>query len=149
MRLSVPILKLPEAEDLPLPSYATELSAGVDLYAAVPGVVSIAPQKRAVIPTGIAVALPPDCEAQIRSRSGLAAKSGVFVLNSPGTVDADYRGEIKVILHNAGDTTFLVKRGMRIAQMIIAPVLHVQWRPVAALPGTERGKNGFGSTGVY
>lgn len=149
MRLAVPVTQLPNARDLPLPAYATDFSAGVDLYAATQGPVSIAPHKREIIPTGICIALPPDHEAQIRSRSGLAAKSGVFVLNSPGTIDADYRGEIKVILYNTGDDAFIVDRGMRIAQMVVAPVSRVQWQPVAELPPTDRGENGFGSTGVF
>ncbi len=149
MRLAVPVTQLPNARDLPLPAYATDFSAGVDLYAATEGPVSIAPHTREIIPTGICIALPPDHEAQIRSRSGLAAKSGVFVLNSPGTIDADYRGEIKVILYNAGDDAFIVDRGMRIAQMVVTPVSRVQWQPVAELPPTDRGENGFGSTGVF
>lgn len=144
----VPIRQLANAEGLALPAYATIDSAGVDLLAAVADDVIIAPGGRAIIPTGVAIALPSGYEAQVRPRSGLAAKSGITILNSPGTIDADYRGEIAVILANLGDAPFTVSRGLRIAQMVIAPVGRVQWRPVTELPETARGEGGFGSTGT-
>lgn len=148
MNISVPIIQSPNAEGLPLPTYATEQSAGMDLYAAIGAPLRLQPGQRELIPTGISIALPPDCEAQIRSRSGLAAKSGIIVLNSPGTIDADYRGEIFVVLYNSSDRLFLVERGMKIAQMVVAPVLHVNWQAIDKLNLTERGSGGFGSTGV-
>ncbi len=134
--------------DLPLPSYATAGSAGMDMYAAVDEPVSIAPGAVALIPTGIAIALPPGYEAQVRSRSGLAARHGVFALNSPGTVDSDYRGEIKVILANFGAETLQIQRGDRIAQVIVARYEVVEWQELSALDATERGSGGFGSTGI-
>ncbi len=146
--LSVDLKVLDHGRDLPLPAYATAQAAAVDVLAAIDGDVVIAPGKRAMIETGIAIALPAGFEAQVRPRSGLAAKNGVTVLNSPGTIDADYRGEIKVILVNLGDEDFRIERGMRIAQMVIAPVTQVGWRVVADLDATERGEGGFGSTGV-
>lgn len=147
--LVVAIRRLAHAEDLPLPSYATAASAGVDLVAAVTSSVDLPPGQRAVVPTGIAVALPPGHEAQVRPRSGLAARHGVTVLNGPGTIDADYRGEIAVILVNLGDTVFRIERGMRIAQMIVAPVRTVIWEESATLPPTARADGGFGSTGIH
>ncbi|OKH87312.1 dUTP diphosphatase [Thalassospira sp. TSL5-1] len=146
--LSVDLKVLDHGRDLPLPAYATAQAAAVDLLAAIDADVVIAPGKRAMIETGIAIALPAGFEAQVRPRSGLAAKNGVTVLNSPGTIDADYRGEIKVILINFGDGDFRIERGMRIAQMVIAPVTQVGWNVVADLDATERGEGGFGSTGV-
>jgi len=146
--LSVEIVQLAHAQDLPLPRYATELSAGMDLLAATGETVSIRPGERASIPTGIAVAIPKGYEAQVRPRSGLAAKHGLTVLNAPGTIDADYRGEISVVMINFGDRTFDVERGMRIAQLVFAPVRSTEWRQVAALDGTQRSVNGFGSTGL-
>lgn len=146
--LSVDLKVLDHGRDLPLPAYATAQAAAVDLLAAIEADVVIAPGKRAMIETGIAIALPAGFEAQVRPRSGLAAKNGVTVLNSPGTIDADYRGEIKVILVNFGDGDFRIERGMRIAQMVIAPVTQVGWNVVADLDATERGAGGFGSTGV-
>jgi dUTP pyrophosphatase len=146
--IAVAIQRLDGTDDLPLPSYATLQSAGMDLAAAVPTDVILAPRKRALIPTGIAIALPDGYEAQVRPRSGLAAKNGVTVLNSPGTIDADYRGEVKVILINQGEEPFVIKRGMRIAQMVIAPVTRVVWQEVRDLPETARGAGGFGSTKV-
>lgn len=131
----------------PLPSYATEKSAGMDLKADISAPVSLAPLGRAVIPTGIFIALPEGLEAQIRPRSGLAAKHGISVLNSPGTIDADYRGEIKVILVNISDETFVVNPGERIAQMVVARYEKVEWDESVALDVTERGEGGFGSTG--
>lgn len=146
--ISVGITKLPHAADLPLPSYATAQSAGMDLCAAVPEPVILQPGTHAMIPTGLAIALPAGFEAQVRPRSGLAAKSGVTVLNSPGTIDADYRGEIKVILINHGPGPFTVERGMRIAQMVVARYTSVDWQEMAELSETERGSGGFGSTGT-
>ena len=144
----VAITRLAHAQDLPLPDYATDQSAGMDLAAAVPSSVEIAPGGRALIPTGFAAALPAGYEAQVRPRSGLALKHGITVLNSPGTVDADYRGEISVILANLGEAPFTVSRGMRIAQLVIAPVTQVAWNEVAELPPSERGAGGYGSTGL-
>jgi dUTP pyrophosphatase len=142
------ITRLDHARDLPLPYYTTDQSAGMDLAAAVPSDMEIAPGGRALIPTGFAAALPPGYEAQVRPRSGLALKHGITVLNSPGTVDADYRGEISVILANMGEAPFTVSRGMRIAQLVIAPVTQVSWDEVAELPESERGTGGYGSTGL-
>ena len=145
----VQILRLPHAADLPLPAYQSAQAAGFDLMAAVPAdaPVVLASGARALIPTGFAIALPPDTEAQVRPRSGLAARHGVTVLNSPGTIDADYRGELQVILINLGAESFSVTRGLRIAQMIVAPVLRVSLREVRELGLTSRGSGGFGSTG--
>lgn len=143
----VAIRRMPHADGLDLPSYATEASAGLDLAAAVERDVAIAPGGRALIPTGFAIALPPDFEAQVRPRSGLALKHGVTVLNSPGTIDADYRGEVGVILANFGPSPFTVTRGMRIAQLVVAPVARVAWQVGEALPDSRRGAGGFGSTG--
>ncbi|HEX2753150.1 MAG TPA: dUTP diphosphatase [Alphaproteobacteria bacterium] len=131
-----------------MPAYATALSAGVDLEAAVETPVTLKPGERQLIPTGLAMALPDGFEAQIRPRSGLAFKNGVTVLNSPGTIDADYRGEIKVILANLGAEDFTVERGMRVAQMVIAPYTQVAWDVVEELDETARGAGGFGSTGT-
>jgi dUTP pyrophosphatase len=143
------ILRLPHGADLPLPAYHSEHAAGLDLLAAVAAEapVAIAPGGRALIPTGIALALPPGSEGQVRPRSGLAAKHGVTVLNSPGTIDADYRGEVQVILVNLGGETFTVTRGMRIAQLVVAPVARALVREATELDATTRGQNGFGSTG--
>jgi dUTP pyrophosphatase len=144
------IIRLPHAADLPLPTYQTEHAAGLDLVAAVPadGPVTIAPGERAMIPTGIAVALPPEHEGQIRPRSGIALRHGVTVLNSPGTIDADYRGEIQVILVNLGAESFEITRGTRIAQMIIAPIIQARIVESDSLDATGREGGGFGSTGV-
>jgi dUTP pyrophosphatase len=146
--IPVAVKRLPHADDLPLPQYATEHAAGMDVHAAVDGDVILRPGKRLLIPTGLAIALPPGYEAQIRPRSGLAAKEGITVLNTPGTVDADYRGEVKVILINLGDEPFTITRGMRIAQMIISPVTRATWAETDTLPDTSRGAGGFGSTGT-
>ena len=146
--LSVQIKRLPHGADLPLPRYATPDSAGVDLLAAIPDAVVLAPGERQLIPSGIAVALPPGTEAQVRPRSGLALRHGITLLNTPGTIDADYRGEIGVILINLGQEPFAIDRGMRIAQMIIAPVVQVAWDEVSELSDSSRGAGGFGSTGV-
>jgi dUTP pyrophosphatase len=146
----VRIVRLPHAADLPLPAYQSALAAGLDLLAAVPAdtPVEIAPGERAMIPTGVAMALPPGTEGQIRPRSGLAARHGITVLNSPGTIDADYRGELQVILVNLGAQLFVVQRGMRIAQIVIAPVQHVILVESLNLDVTERETGGFGSTGT-
>lgn len=144
------IMRLPHAADLPLPAYQSELAAGLDLIAAVPAAapVTIAPGQRVAIPTGIAVALPAGIEGQIRPRSGLALRHGVTVLNSPGTVDADYRGEVQVILVNLGGEPFTIERGTRIAQLVIAATVQARICEVAALDETCRGVGGFGSTGT-
>lgn len=147
--VSVPIQRLEHAQDLPLPQYQTGQSAGMDLCAAVTADVVLAAGTHAIIPTGYAIALPAGFEAQVRPRSGLAAKNGVTVLNSPGTIDADYRGEVGVILINHGKEPFTVTRGMRIAQMIVAPVRTVMWEEADSLPDTTRGAGGFGSTGRH
>ena len=148
MTLTIPLLQLPHGKDLPLPEYATSQSAGMDLMAAIDADLVIKPLARVLVPTGIAIALPGDFEAQIRPRSGLAFKNGVTVLNTPGTIDADYRGEIKVLLINFGQEDFVITRGMRIAQMVIAPVTQVGWNSVESLDETARSAGGFGSTGV-
>ncbi|MDH3335577.1 MAG: dUTP diphosphatase [Rhodospirillaceae bacterium] len=145
----VNVKRLSHAEDLPLPEYATAQSAGVDLLAATTNDVVIGPGCRELIPTGLAIELPAGFEAQVRPRSGLAIKSGVTVLNSPGTIDADYRGEISVILINHSAEDFVVSRGARIAQMVVAPVSHVSWATTTDLTKTARGENGFGSTGTH
>ena len=142
------ITQLPQAQGLGLPQYGTEQSAGMDLEAAITEPLTLKPGERAVVPTGIAIALPAGYEAQIRPRSGLAAKNGVTVLNTPGTIDADYRGEIKVILINLGTEPFTVERGMRIAQMVVAAYSRVDWEVVDTLDETARGAGGFGSTGT-
>lgn len=141
---------LAHGNDLPSPDYETSGSAGMDLAAAVPvdEPLTLAPGERAMVPTGFCMALPEGFEAQVRPRSGLAAKHGVTVLNTPGTIDADYRGEVKVILVNSGMEPFEISRGMRIAQMIIAPVTQATWQIVDDLDETCRGDGGFGSTGV-
>ena len=146
----VQIMRLPHGADLPLPQYQSALAAGLDLLAAVPAgaPVEIAPGARALIPTGVAVALPPGHEGQVRPRSGLALRHGVTVLNTPGTVDADYRGELQVILVNLGTEPFIVQRGMRIAQIIIAPVQRAVLVEFDTLNTTERASGGFGSTGI-
>lgn len=146
---SIPVLvqRLPHAEGLPLPAYATPGAAGMDLLAAVTEPLTIAPGERVLVPTGLCVALPPGHELQVRPRSGLALRHGIVLPNSPGTVDEDYRGELRVIVMNAGAEPFVVTRGMRIAQAVLAPVVRASWHPVAMLDGTERGAGGFGSTG--
>ncbi len=144
----VAVTRLPGSEGLDLPAYETEHAAGMDLAAAVDAPMVLAPGARAMVPTGLAIALPEGYEAQIRPRSGLAARNGLTVLNAPGTIDADYRGEIKVILANLGEDAFTVERGMRIAQVVVAPVTRIEWDEVDVLPETARGAGGFGSTGV-
>lgn len=144
----VAVRRLPHGAGLPLPEYATADSAGVDLMAAIDTPLTLAPGARALVPTGIAIALPSGYEAQVRPRSGLAIKHGIILPNAPGTIDADYRGEIQVILANLGTETFTIEPGMRIAQMVVAPVSRVAWEPVDALPDSRRGAGGFGSTGL-
>jgi dUTP pyrophosphatase len=146
--LSVAILRLPHGHDLALPSYATADSAGMDLIAAVADAIALEPGERTLVPTGIAIALPQGFEAQVRPRSGLALKFGVTTLNTPGTIDADYRGEIGVILINHGRERVTIKRGDRIAQLVVAPVTRVQWDPRDSLESTARGAGGFGSSGI-
>lgn len=148
--IEVRIVRLPHGADLPLPQYQSASAAGLDLLAAVPAdaPVELAPGARALVPTGIAIALAEGFEGQVRPRSGLAARHGVTVLNAPGTVDADYRGEIQVVLVNLGAEPFVVSRAMRIAQLIIAPVQRIKLREVDALDATARAHGGFGSTGT-
>jgi len=146
--LEVALRRLPHAADLPLPASATAHAAGLDLLAAVEAPLEIPPGEWRAVPTGIAVALPPGTEGQVRPRSGLALKHGVTLLNAPGTIDADYRGEIKAILINHGREAFAVERGMRIAQLVVARYLGVAWRETDDLDETARGSGGFGSTGT-
>jgi dUTP pyrophosphatase len=145
----IAVRRLPHAEGLPLPAYETALAAGMDLRAAVDEAapLTLAPGARAAVPTGLAMALPAGFEAQVRPRSGLALKAGITCLNTPGTIDADYRGELKVILVNLGSEPFVIRRGERIAQMVIAPVVQASWTEVDSLDETARGEGGFGSTG--
>ena len=147
--IPVPIVRLAHAAGLDLPAYATEHAAGMDLLAALTEPVVLEPGRRALIPTGVAFALPDGYEAQVRPRSGLALKHGVTVLNSPGTIDADYRGEVGVILINHGDQPFTVERGQRIAQLVIARYERAAWSESATLPDSARGTGGFGSTGQF
>lgn len=146
--LAVPLLRLPHGEGLPAPRYMTVGASGVDLYAAVQGDTMLAPMAPAAIPTGVCLALPEGTEGQIRPRSGLALTHAITCLNTPGTIDSDYRGEIQVILMNLGKTPFVIHRGDRIAQLVIAPVLRVYWEEVSSLEETERGERRFGSSGV-
>ncbi len=146
--LDIEITREPGTEDLPLPAYETEHAAGMDLRAAVADPVVIPVGGRALIPTGLRIAVPPGYEAQVRPRSGLALKNGVTLPNTPGTIDADYRGEVRVILLNLGSEPFTIKRGDRIAQLVVAPVIRVQWLAVDRLSDTLRGDGGFGHTGV-
>ena len=148
VELKVAVQRLPHGADLPLPAYATAQSAGLDLMAAIDGNVTLAPGARQLIPTGLSIALPAGYEAQVRPRSGLALKQGITVLNSPGTIDADYRGEVKVLLINHGSENFVLKRGDRIAQMVVASVTRIDWNVVETLDETARGAGGYGSTGV-
>ncbi len=150
MSTEVQIVRLSHARDLPLPAYQSAHAAGLDLLAAVPSgaPIALAPGSRVLVPTGIAIALPHGNEGQIRPRSGLAARHGVTVLNSPGTIDADYRGELQVILVNLGTEAFVIERGMRIAQLVIAPIQHAKLVESDGLDSTQRERGGFGSTGV-
>jgi|SRR6185295_12723871 len=145
--LEVRIRRLPGNSDLPLPSYQSQDAVGMDLHAALPEPVVVAPGAVAGIPCGFAMALPPGYEAQVRPRSGLAAKNAISLVNTPGTIDPDYRGEVKVLLINHGKEPFTVTRGMRIAQMVVMPVPRVSWVEVPELPPTARGEGGFGHTG--
>lgn len=147
-KVNVAITSLPHAEGLNLPSYATEHAAGMDLCAAIANDMVVEPGKRVLVPTGLSIALPEGYEAQVRPRSGLALKNGITVLNSPGTIDADYRGEVQVILANLGTENFTITRGMRIAQMVVAAYARVEWQQVSELSETARGTGGFGSTGL-
>ena len=147
--IPIEVVQLPHGQGLPLPAYQTEQAAGLDLLAAVPEdkPLVLAPQDRAIVPTGLAIALPEGTEAQLRPRSGLAARHGVTVLNAPATIDADYRGEVGVLLINLGTEPFTIRRGERIAQLVLAHVARGEFVPVAALSDTQRGAGGFGSTG--
>jgi len=149
MTPAIPIQRLPHSQGLPLPAYETAQAAGMDLRAAVPQdePLVLKPGARAAVPTGLAFALPPGFEGQVRPRSGLALKAGVTCLNTPGTIDADYRGEVRVILINLGEEDFVIRRGERIAQLVIAPVTQAAWVEAESLDDTPRGANGFGSTG--
>ena len=148
-KISVSIKQLPHGEGMPLPAYHTPDAAGMDLLAAIPDdqPLTLSPGQRVLVPTGLVIALPAGFEAQVRPRSGLAARHGVTVLNAPGTIDADYRGEIAVLLINHGEAPFSIRRGERIAQMVVAPVSQVELVETEALPATSRGAGGFGSTG--
>ena len=149
MQVTVPIIRLPHGQDLPLPAHATAQSAGVDLMAAVEAQCTIAPGRWAAIPTGLAMALPPGFEGQVRPRSGLALSTGLTVLNSPGTIDADYRGEVKVLLINHGSEPVVIRRGMRIAQLVVAACCSIGWDDHGTeLEESPRGTGGFGSTGL-
>ncbi|MBM3582321.1 MAG: dUTP diphosphatase [Alphaproteobacteria bacterium] len=148
MTVEVRVVRLPHGDGLALPAYATAGAAGADLLAAVERPVVLAPGKRETIPTGIALALPEGFEAQVRPRSGLALSHGVTVLNAPGTIDCDYRGEVRVILVNLGEAPFVVERGMRIAQIVVQRIEAVRWRVSDELPASARGPGGFGSTGT-
>lgn len=150
MSLVIEVRRLPHGENLPLPGYETLHAAGMDLRAALPedAPLTLRPGDRAPVPTGLAIAIPPGFEGQVRPRSGLALRHGVTCLNAPGTIDADYRGEVKVVLANLGAEDFHVRRGDRIAQLLIAPVTRAEWRETSVLPETQRGEGGFGSTGA-
>ena len=148
MSVQVQVKRLPHSEGLALPAYATPGAAGMDLLAAVAAPLVIAPGQRVLVPTGLAIALPPGFELQVRPRSGLALKNGIVLPNSPGTIDEDYRGELQVIVMNAGQEPFVVERGMRIAQAVLATVVRAGWVEVAELDETARGAGGFGSTGT-
>ncbi len=147
--MKINILRLSHARDLPLPAYATEGSAGMDLLAAVAQDLVLAPGKRVLVPNGIAIELPVGFEAQVRPRSGLAAKHGITVLNTPGTIDSDYRGELKTVLINLGEEAFVITRGMRIAQMIVSRHERAEWTERTTLSDTARGEGGHGSTGLH
>ncbi|WP_346912020.1 dUTP diphosphatase [uncultured Roseibium sp.] len=148
MTARLELKRLSHGADLPLPAYQSDLAAGLDLQAAVDAPLVLEPGKRALVPTGLAMAIPAGFEGQVRPRSGLAAKNGITVLNTPGTIDADYRGEVKVILINLGEDAFSIERGSRIAQLVIAPVHQADIVEVEVLSETERGSGGFGSTGT-
>ena len=145
--VTLSIVKLPGSEDLPLPEYKSSHAAAMDLAAVVPESITLQPGSRALVPCGFCIAVPDGFEGQIRPRSGLAARHGVTVVNAPGTIDADYRGEVMVALINLGEAPFVIERGMRVAQLLVAPVVRVAWSEVAELPPTARGAGGFGHTG--
>ena len=145
--IGVQVRREPGTEDLALPCYMSEHASGMDVCAAVEAPVSIAPGEIELIPTGLCIAIPPGYEAQVRPRSGLALKHGITVVNAPGTIDADYRGEVRIILGNMGRETFVVERGARVAQLVVQRVIQADWRPVDELPETERSAGGFGHTG--
>lgn len=147
-RIDVKIKRVREGSDIPLPRYMTSHSAGMDLYADIEGEMVLQPGKRKLIPTGIAISLPDGFEAQIRPRSGLAINHGITLLNSPGTIDADYRGEVSVIMINLGDNSFTIKRGDRIGQIVINKIYHASWEEAEELDNTKRGSGGFGHTGL-
>jgi dUTP pyrophosphatase len=147
--IPIEVVRLPHAEGLPLPGYATAGAAGMDLLAAVAAPLTLAPGARTLVPTGLTIALPAGYELQVRPRSGLALKHGIVLPNSPGTVDEDYRGELQVIVMNAGDAPFVIERGMRIAQAVVSPVVRAAWVEVETLAPTGRGTGGFGSTGTH
>ena len=146
--VEIEVVRLAHAHDLALPDYATAAAAGADMLAAIEQDIELAPLERKIVPTGISIALPVGFEAQVRPRSGLAAKNGVTLVNSPGTIDADYRGEIGVIMINLSKEPFRISRGMRIAQLVVARHARAVWREVSELDRTARGAGGFGSTGV-
>lgn len=148
MEVKIAVTRTPNGEGLSLPAYATSGAAGMDLHAAIDGNMTLQPGERASIPTGLRIALPPGYEAQVRPRSGLARNHGISMVNSPGTVDCDFRGEVCVLLINHGQEPFTLHRGDRIAQMIVAPVVRATWVEVAELPESERGEGGFGHTGL-
>ncbi|MGE0224403.1 MAG: dUTP diphosphatase [Acetobacteraceae bacterium] len=148
MPVTIKVRRLPHGEELPLPAYATAGAAGMDLLAAVRDPVVVAPGQRTLIPTGLVIALPPDHELQIRPRSGLALRNGIVLPNSPGTIDEDYRGEVQVIVLNTGDQPFVIERGTRIAQAVIAPIVRAIWEESDELDETARNQGGFGSTGT-
>ncbi|OUS18581.1 deoxyuridine 5'-triphosphate nucleotidohydrolase [Rhodospirillales bacterium 47_12_T64] len=145
--VTIPVVQLTHGEGLPLPSYATPQSAGMDLLAAITDTIELAPGDRILVPTALTIALPTGYEAQVRPRSGLALNNGITLVNTPGTIDADYRGEIGVIMINLGKDPFTIERGARIAQLVIAPCLQASWMPTTTLDATTRGNGGFGSTG--
>ena len=147
--VEVQVVRMPHAEGLALPAYGTEGAAGMDLLAAVEADLVLAPGARTAVPTGLSLAIPAGWEVQIRPRSGLALKQGITLLNTPGTIDSDYRGEVKIILANLGQAPFAITRGMRIAQLVLAPYVRCHWAPVDALDSTVRGEGGFGSTGRH
>jgi dUTP pyrophosphatase len=146
--MKIQVRRLPAARDLPLPTPASPGSAGLDLRAAVPAELTLLPGERALVPTGLALAIPPGWEGQVRPRSGLAIRHGISIVNAPGTIDSDYRGEVSVLLVNLGQAPFTLRRGDRIAQLLLARAEPIEWQEEEELPGTARGEGGFGSTGV-
>jgi dUTP pyrophosphatase len=147
-QITIAISRLPGTEDLPLPAYQTTDSAGMDLHAANTEPITLLPGERTAVPTGIAIAIPSGYEGQVRGRSGNARRAGIALVNAPGTIDADYRGEIQVLLINLGQEPFVIQRGDRVAQLVVAPVMRVVWNTVESLEATDRGAGGFGHTGI-